>query len=118
MLFRLYTKVKLWIRPPKSRDAYCANPKNFVIGKPIEQVLHGLKNKHGETIYFPMPSDDCYRLTIESDVMPYYICMSEVFIHGKNWDNNFGLWMKRSQPKRIGKDYFKQLIVDGILRKV
>jgi hypothetical protein len=118
MIKRLFNKIMLWLKPPKKGDIYYADSLHFVVGKPIEHILHGLKDKYGQSIWTVMQGKCCYRLTIETDVMPYYTCRSEVFCYGDLCNNNIGEWMKRTQPKRISKEYFKQLIVEGFLWKL
>jgi hypothetical protein len=118
MFKRLINRIKLYFRPPNKGDVFYANPIYFVVGKPFESVLHGLRDKSGEPVLFPVPSDSCYKLTVESCVMDtYYRCTSEVFCRGLQMEKNIGVWMKRTQPKRFGKAYFRQLVIDGYLWK-
>lgn len=119
----MINKLKFCFNPPKVGNVYYSDPIYFVISKPIEHVLHALTNKYGNKIYHPVSSNFCYRLTVESDSLPsYYICKSEVFCKGVDDNgivdfNNIGIWKERSQPKRIKKDFFKEMVLNGILVK-
>jgi hypothetical protein len=120
MLKSLYNRIKLHFNPPKAGDTFYAHPAYFVICKPMEQILHGLKDKFGNSLYEPIPSNRCYRITIESDTMPdYYRCTAEVFCVQANaqFITNGGKWMPRCQPKRIGKSFLKSLLIDGKLEE-
>lgn len=117
MLKKLINKINLWLNPPRPGSFYYGDPLYFVVGKPIEHVLHGLKDKNGEPIFYPIPSAGCYRLMIESIFDDYYCCKSEVLCYSLNMDSGIGKWMKRTQTKRINKVIFNEFIVQGILSK-
>jgi len=122
MIRKLFNRIKVFVNPPKTGGVYYGNPTRFVTAKPVEYVLHGLKDRHGKTILEPIPSNYGYRITIESDAMPtYYRCTAEVLCKSVDplyiTDNNMGQWMKRSQPRKILKSLFKDLLKSGILVK-
>lgn len=116
MIRRLIKKIKLRFYPPKSGDVYVGDPFFFFIGKNVEYILHGMRNKYGDPLWCTFPGSTTYRMTIESDAMPYYRCTSEVLAYAK--DGSTKRWMKRSQPRRIKKNTFINLILDGKLEKV
>lgn len=124
MLKRLFKRIELLIRPPREGDVYYADPTMFVLAKRVEYILHNLVDKYGATLYEPVPSDYCYRLTVSScSMLPKcYVLDSEVFCRGTDYmvvlSNNIGEWKKRSQPKKIGKELFEHLIIMGILRRI
>jgi hypothetical protein len=109
----LFNKLWLYFYPPKKGDSFIGDPLRFVIARPVEYVLHGLKDKNGNTTWEPIPSFGCYILTIENDQMPYYVCKSEVLCG----NDSIKLWNERSQPKRFGKKMFKDMIATGVLKK-
>jgi hypothetical protein len=116
MIGSLLRQVKLYLNPPKKGDVYLGDPLRFVIAKPMEYILHGLKDKTGKTLWEPLPSEDCYKITIENDSMPdYYICQSEVLCLSEAM--SVMQWHKRTQPKRIGKELFNSMIINGTLGK-
>jgi hypothetical protein len=122
MSLKILTKIKLLLKPPKVGDIFYGDPVSFVIGRPVEQVLHGLKDPSGTTLAEPVPSEDCYALTIVSDSQhAYYVLNAMVFCRRKNLPDSasqgFGEWKPRSQVRRIPRDVFKKMVVDGILKK-
>lgn len=113
MIRRLIARIKLRFEPPKVGDVYYGDPFDFLVGRPIERVLHGLNNKCGDHVWEPLFSEGCYRLKITSDSMPYYICQVEVLAH-KNFEEK--AWKKRSQPRRFDKKSFCEMIVNGSIK--
>ena len=105
--------------PPKAGIAYHGNPKNFILGSSIEGVMHGLTDVYGNPIWEPIPGDDCYRVTIDSTIMPYLILRSEVLCKpaGKAATISEAKWITRCQLKRFTKKKFKELVISGILKK-
>lgn len=115
---KLVRKIKLYFDPPYERDCYYGDPFEFIIGKPLERVLHKMTTNTGDTLWETVPSDRCYRLTIESCSMPsYYRCTSEVLATSVN-DPSDKKWLKRSQPRRILKEVFHQMIIDGRIERL
>lgn len=112
MFIRLARKFKLFLDPPKKGDVFYGDPLWWVVYKPVEHVLHGLKNKNGDTIHRPIPSSGCFKVTIEHLGNVYYILGSEVLCESKG---GFGTWFKRSQPKRMAIEMFEELVLSGIL---
>lgn len=115
MILRLINRIKFHLNPPKKGDVYFGDPFDFVCGKLIEHVMHRTKSISGETIWQVIVSDGAYKLTIESDAMPYYRCKAEVLCenvagYGKEW-------LERVQPRRISKEVFKQMIIDGRIKR-
>ena len=121
MFKTLYLKLYLYFRSPKMGSVYFGNPKRFIIGKPIEYVLHGLKDKDGDTMFEPIPGDHCYKISIDKTEENTYSISTEVFCkltskYNLNTGNSdFGKWMKRCQNRKIGKEYLLSLILDGTL---
>ena len=116
MFIRLFRKISLLLNPPKKGDVYYGDPVWWIIHKPVEHILHGLKDKYGNNLYDPIPSGDCFRLTITNTSMEsYYVLDSEVFCRSKN--SNVSIWMKRTQPRRMGKETLEQFVLAGMLRK-
>jgi hypothetical protein len=117
MIRRLIAKYKLWRDSPYKGDIFYGDPFDFVIGSAVEQRLHGMYERTGNTrLWEYIPSDGTYRLTIEMDSMPYYRCTSEVLCTNVN-DPAEKKWLKRVQPRRIPKDKFHEMILDGRLKK-
>lgn len=121
MFKRLYRKFLLKAKPPKNHDVFYGDPLYFVISRPTEYVLHGLKDRNGRTLLEPIPSFGCLRLTIIMTTEDYYVCNTEVFCKAVNdlyiMSNNIGEWMERSQTRKMSKIMFDQMIVDGFLKK-
>lgn len=113
MFLRIVRKIGLLIKPPKKGDIFHGDPVWFIIPRPIEMVLHGLKDKFGTNLYDPIPSKDCFRFTIEQCGNEIYILNSEVLCRNKFSD--MLVWMKRTQPRRIGKDMFEEMFLNGLL---
>lgn len=106
-------RLRLRLNPPKVGDTYLDDAMYNVIGRPVEKVLHGMKAINGDMLYEPMVGEGSYKLTIDSDSMPYYICSAQVLVK-----DSFGFkWLKRSQPRRILKKNFIDMIIDGRITK-
>lgn len=115
MIRSLVSRVKYFLNPPKKGDVYYGDPFDFIIGKLLEQCLHGMRTVSGDASWNPVPSDGTVKLTITLDCMPYYVCKSEVL--GENVNDHSKKWLERSQPRRICKKAFKQMILDERLEK-
>lgn len=113
MLTRISRTFSLYFNPPKVGDVFYGDPVWFIISRPIELVLHGLKDKFGTNLYDPIPSQGCFRFTVESTAMPYYRMTSEVLCKHKFTEKP--IWMKRSQPRRIPKEMFRELFLMGLI---
>lgn len=114
MLARILRKFQLFLKPPKQGDVFYGDPLWFVLSQPVESVLHGLKDKYGTTVFNPVPSEGCFRFTVEQCGNSNYIFGSEVFCKEKT-DNNIGTWKKRTQPRRMNKEMFEELFFTGML---
>src|SRR5580700_9597237 len=114
MIRRMILKFSLFFKPFKIGDEFFGDPTWWVIPRPIELVLHGLKDRQGLTIYDPIPSDGCFKLTIEKEMEGYYVLSSEVFCTHKTI-NNIGTWMKRSQPRKLGRLQLEEYFLNGLL---
>jgi hypothetical protein len=115
MIRRLIRRIKIPFDPPKVGDIYYGDPFDFICGSPFEHVLHRTKSIYGDPIWNVVASDGCYRLTIESESMPYYRCKAEVLcenVHGYGKE-----WLERVQPRRISKDRFREMIIDGRIKR-
>lgn len=112
-MLKLFKAILLDLNPPKMGDVYIGDPLYFILGRPVEHVLHGLTNISGASLWKPFPGNECYRLKIESVSSPYFICNAEALCT----DGEVSNWRSRSQPRRIDKFKFKRMIVDGILKK-
>jgi hypothetical protein len=112
-------KLKLSFTPPKKGDIYIGDNFDFLIGKPMEQILHGLRNRNGDPIYDPAIGIDSYKVTIIRDSMPYYVleCHSLVYATGSKSGSTEFKWLKRNQDRRIMKDLFQDMILEGRLKK-
>ena len=117
MILRVLRKLKFNLSPPKPGDVYYGDCVYFVVGSPVEHVLHQLKDKYGNSIWNPVPSSDCYRLTVVEINSSHYNCLSEVFCRGTEQNNNIGNWKKRTQSRRFPRSYFKELVGNGLLKK-
>lgn len=128
MFTRLIRKISLLLNPPKKGDTFYGDSVWWIIPRPVELILHGLKDKYGNNLYDPIPSGDCFRLTITNTSMDsYYVLDSEVFCRSKNSKpiyqcdirgiSDIGVWMKRTQPRRMSKKSLEQFVLAGMLRK-
>lgn len=117
MIRRLINRIKLALNPPKAGDVYYGDPFDFVLGKLLERVLHDMVNIHGDILWEIIPSDDCIRLTVDSASMPYYICASEALCRRVKGEGNNIEWRKRSLQRRLLKEEFHKMIIDGRLKK-
>lgn len=115
-MIRWLQKLKLYLNPPKEGDVYVGNPIFFVVNRPIEKILHGMKDKYGMSMWEVVPSDDAYKLTIESGSMPtYYKCKSEILVIDMSF--SYKKWLVRTQSRRIGKSMFIDMILNGLIQK-
>lgn len=113
MVIRFIRKIALFLKPVKVGDTFYGDPVWWVLPRPIEMVLHGLKDVNGDTLYRPTPSEGCYRLTIEKDYDSYYTLRSEVLCRaGSTWAS---IWKERSQPRRMPRLILEQYILAGLL---
>ena len=118
MIGKTFRRIKHALSPPKPGDVYYGDVLYFILGNNVEFVLHGLTDKFGNIVQTPVPSEDCYRLTIVKylPTVDQYACQSEVFCRPPI-DNNIGNWKSRSQLRRIPEVYFKELVINGLLTK-
>ena len=113
MIRRLVLKISLFLRPLKKGDILYGDPVWWIIPRPIEMVLHDLKDRFGTNLYDPIPSEGCYKLTIEKDLDSYYVLDSEVLCNTKF--SGIGFWKKRSQPRRMARLQLEEYILNGLL---
>jgi len=114
-MFRWVKKALLLIKPPKKGDVYYGDAFEFVTARPVEKILHGMKDKHGDTLWIESMGHGTYKITIESSSMPYYICKAEVLVQSKKgYDFT---WLTRVQPRRIVKGVLTDMIADGRIDK-
>jgi len=112
---RWFKRIKLYFNPPKKGDVYNGDSTFFIGSKYLEAVAHRLVDIEGNHIWDRIPGSDTYKLTIESDVMPYYICKAQCLARGHGGYNYS--WRDRSQVRRINKWIFVELILDGTIVK-
>lgn len=113
MLIRLARKFKLFLNPPKKGDTYYGDSLWFIVHRPVEYVLHGLKDKNGNNMYEPIPSKGAVRFLLEQCGNENYILGSEVLCRiesSQEW-----IWMKRTQPRRMRKEMFEEFVIAGML---
>lgn len=113
MLKRFIRKLSLFVNPPKEGDIYFGDPIWFIISRPIELILHNLKDKFGTNLYDPIPSKGCFKLTVIYCGDKNYILESKVLCSNKFTDTK--MWMQRTQQRRMTKEMFEELIFDGML---
>src|ERR1700679_2266610 len=99
MFNRTIRKLKLFLNPPKKGDIFYGDPVWFILGRPTELVLYGLKDKYGANMYDPIPSKGCVKFAIEHCGNMNYILGSEVLCTIPS--ANERIWMKRTQPRRM-----------------
>ena len=114
MFARVIRKFKLFLNPVKKGDTFYGDPVWFILFRPTEMVLHNLKDRNGVTMFNPIPSRGCFRFVVEQCGNENLILGSQVFCKEKT-DNNIGTWMKRTQPRRMGKEIFEELFLAGML---
>lgn len=113
MFTRLSRKLKLFLDPPKKGHTFYGDPAWFVLGRPTEYVLYGLKDRSGNNMYEVIPSKGCVKFVVEQVGKHNYILGSEVLcVIPSNYER---VWMKRSQPRRMGKVMFDELFLSGML---
>jgi hypothetical protein len=120
ILMKWFAKFKLWMNPPKKGEVYHGDNFDFLIGKPMEQILHGLRDKNGNPIYNPAFGEGSYKVTILLDCMPYYVLECDSLVYENSYSNNRNdfRWVKRTQNRRIPKNHVIEMILDGRLKKV
>lgn len=116
MIRGLLTKIKLLFDPPKKGDVYVGDSFDFMAGSVVEQILHGLRDRNGDLLYTRLDGPESYKLTVVLDSMPYYCIDCEVLVRNDSGHPKY-VWMKRTQARRIWKDRFEQMIVDGRVKK-
>jgi hypothetical protein len=114
-VFSFLLKIKLFFNPPQKGDIFYGNPKYFIVGKPIEQVLHSMKDISGDSIWYSIPSDGCYKVKVCEKNFYHYIVECEVLSLNKITGKKN--WLKRTQNKRISKESLTYLIGQGFLKK-
>lgn len=118
-MIRSITKlIKMLRRIPEVKvgDIYWADAWEFVGGKPIEHVLHGLRYKNGEVAFDPIYGDSSYRMKINSVQPSYYVIQCEVLaadVHERSEKH----WFFRCQPRRINRQIFHDMIRDRRVKK-
>jgi hypothetical protein len=113
MITRFIRKISLFFNPIKAGDVFYGDPVWWVLPRPIEMVLHGLKDKEGNTLYRPVPSEGCYKVTVEGDYDSYFKLRSEVLC---NTDASYtSIWKQRSQPRRMPRLILEQYILSALL---
>jgi hypothetical protein len=115
MIKGLFNLAKAYVSPPKVGDVYYGHPIDLLTHGTFEGVLHGLRARGGDALWDIIPSSDAYRLTVMSTSMPYYICQGEVLAQNK--DTLKKEWMPRSHARRIRKEIFRSMLVEGRIEK-
>ncbi len=115
MIRKLIQRFLLWRNPPKTDDVYWTDSFTYLAGRPMEHVLHGLRDKNGNARAEPVHGPCTYRMTIRSDSMSYYVVQCEVL--AANRSTHEKLWAFRVQPRRIDKKIFVQMILDKEIKK-
>lgn len=113
-MFKWIVKARLFFNPPKKGDVFLGDCRHFMRDY-LERILHDTRDWQGNVTAEHWHGENTYRLTVESTAMPYYILKAEVL----TWipKNPYYEWKKRSQPRRIDKARFRDLIVSGTVRK-
>jgi hypothetical protein len=107
--------IRLYFCRPKPGDVYLGDAFDFMAGKIIEQVMHGMRDREGNELYTRVDGPGTYKFLLASDSMPYYRLDCQVLVKD-NHTSKFE-WKSRIQPRRIKKDVFKELIVEGKVKK-
>ncbi len=115
MLKRFLRRLSFAFNPPQPGDNFLGRSQDFVSGR-VEGILHGLTHTSGDTKLFHFNGLDTYKLTIVSTIMPYYICESAVLTKPIEPTDYF-LWSTRIQKRRMSKQKFKQMFIEGNLRR-
>lgn len=115
MIFQLVRKVKLLLNPIKAGQVFYGDTADFYFGV-MEQALHGLRDLEGKEKQHYWHGPDTYRLTVVSTQMPYYRCDSDVLT--RTVENGNFLWKARSLPRRMHKQRFHELIVEGKIKRI
>lgn len=111
MIRRLIERVKLYRNPPKAGDVFWTDSFDFLAGRVLEHIFHGLRRYGGEPLYEPIHGEKTYRMEIISSSMPYYVIRCDVLaqhVNDKRKD-----WFRRSRDRRVPKDAFNQMVIDG-----
>jgi hypothetical protein len=116
MIRKFLDRWKIKKNLPKTDDVFWADTFDFVRGKFLEKARHGLYNENGDLIFEPIYGPQTYRLKIRSAGMPYYIIQCELLAYDTR-DVNTKCWFNRTSPRRILKEEFHSMILDGRVKK-
>lgn len=111
MIRRIYRLIQFFVNPPKKGDVFYADSFDYIAGKPLEHIFHGMRDKNGDPVWDVIPGKDTYRFTLVSDSMPYYIFTAATLASNRN--DMSKKWLLRSKLRRMWKHTFKQSILDG-----
>lgn len=116
MIRKIIHRIKLHFNPPRPGDVYYADSFLFMVpGLTMEKILHRTSSVSGDALWEPIFGPDAYRLTIESDTMPYYKCKGELL--AQNAAGYGKEWLPRQTHRRYWKKDFIQMILDGEIKK-
>ena len=114
MIGKIIARAKYYMCPPKPESVFWTDSFGLIAGKNYEHILHGLRDINGEAVWEPIYGKDTCRITIISDVMPYYILKQEIL--AVKVGTNDKEWKERRQNRRIWKHVFTDMIVEGNIR--
>lgn len=114
MIRKLIRRIKLFVQPVELQQVYLGDVGDFDF-KAMEQALHGLRDLSGNLKHHHWVGPETYRITIEEVLGTYYRCKSEVLTRDVN-DGKF-VWKSRTNVRRIDRNHFRYMIVEGKLKK-
>jgi len=114
MLKRLLRSLSFIINSPKTGDQFFGESQDHITGS-LESALHGLNALNGGVSFY-FHGKDTYRLTVVSTAMPYYILQAAVLVKPIEPTKYFE-WSERIQRRRISKDKFKEMFLQGKIRR-
>lgn len=117
MIFKLFRKIKLALKPLKQGDVLYGNCADFKMSSGITQIRHGLRSIEGDLVFTYWHGYNTYRVTILNASMPYYIFDGEVLTRDMDSLGQF-VWKKRTSPNRMWKRLIHDMIVEGKLARL
>lgn len=115
MIFGLVKKIRLLLmRRPRKGDVYEGDAFDFLAGNYIEPILHGMRDKYGNISAVRADGPGSYKFLVSSTAMPYYILHCSILVI--DCKTSKFEWKTRCQPRRVKKETFHEMILDGRLK--
>ncbi|MCX9024634.1 MAG: hypothetical protein OIN85_00895 [Candidatus Methanoperedens sp.] len=112
---KLWYAIKFLFSPPKEGDVYSGDAFDFVVGKPIESVLHGMRDQYGNPTHDVIPGNNTYKIKIVKIFETYYSCKMQALVEDRITHQK--AWLLRSQDRKISKELLKHWALEGRIFK-